>query len=208
MPRWAKRPRPGVAVVGAVGDNPPRPAAGRAPVHARHANRLQRRFDERDFGRGGRGDMYSQRNTLAVDHHHPLRALAPLGCPDVGAPLFADANEPSRNVYSQCNRPRASRCPRNARHSCSHVSSACQARRRRQQVDPLGYPSGRSCHRAPVLRTSEYRRRRSDAGRADARQTASGASVGDAVRSRPIARRLTGRCAGACAPPVSVIHDS
>jgi hypothetical protein len=97
--------------------------------------------------------MYSQRNTLAVDHHHALRTLAPLGFSDVGAPFFADMNEPSMNVFSQSSRPRASRWPRNARHIASQVPSSSQCRKRRQQVAPLGYPSGRSRQRAPVLST-------------------------------------------------------
>jgi hypothetical protein len=57
------------------------------------------------------------------------------------------------NVFSHDNRPRASSWPRNARHICSHVPSSSQRRSRRQQVEPLGYPSGRSRQRAPVLRT-------------------------------------------------------
>jgi len=143
----------GVTVVAAVADQAAGLAPRRAASDARHPNRVQRRLDERDFRRGGRGDMYSHRNTLAVDHHHPLRALAPLRCPDVGAPFFADANEPSMNVFSHRSRPRASRWPRKARHIRSHVPSSSHARSRRQQVDPLGYPSGRSRHRAPVLST-------------------------------------------------------
>jgi hypothetical protein len=97
--------------------------------------------------------MYSHRNTLAVDHHHPLRTLAPLGFSDLRAPFFAEANEPSMNVSSQWSRPRASSWPRKARHIRSHVPSSSHCRRRRQHVDPLGYPSGRSRHRAPVFKT-------------------------------------------------------
>jgi hypothetical protein len=57
------------------------------------------------------------------------------------------------NVFSQSSRPRASSWPRKARHSRSQVPSSSHWRRRRQQVDPLGYPSGRSRHRAPVFST-------------------------------------------------------
>jgi hypothetical protein len=97
--------------------------------------------------------MYSQRKTRAVDHHHALRTLSPLGFADVSAPFFAEANEPSMNTVSQRIRPRASSWPRKARHIASHVPSSSHCRMRRQQVAPLGYPSGRSRHRAPVLRT-------------------------------------------------------
>ncbi len=133
-----------------------RSAASGAGGRARRAGRGRSSsvgVDERDFRRAGRGDMYSQRNTLAVDHHHPLRTLAPLGLADVGAPFFAEANEPSMNVFSQRSRPRASSWPRKARHIRSQVPSSSHCRRRRQHVDPLGYPSGRSRQRAPVLST-------------------------------------------------------
>ena len=142
-----------IAVVATVSNQPvrllPRPTA----VAPRDADGVQRGVHERDFGRTGRGDMNSERNTLAVDHHHPLRTLSAGGFADVGPPFFADTNEPSMNVFSQRSRPRASSSPRKARHMASHVPSSSHARSRRQQVDPLGYPSGKSRHRAPVFKT-------------------------------------------------------
>lgn len=142
-----------VTVVAAVGDDPRRLLARTAGRSSRHGDGVQRRFEERDFRRGGRGDMYSQRKTLAVDHHHALRTLAALGFPDVRAPFFAGANVASTNTFSQRSRPRASSWPRKARHIASHVPSSSHWRNRRQHVDPLGYPSGRSRHRAPVRST-------------------------------------------------------
>src|SRR5258707_4005706 len=62
-----------IAVVGPVGDEP----GDLAAVLARYA--LERVLDGRDFRRAGFDQSTSQRNTLAVDHHHPLHALAPLG---------------------------------------------------------------------------------------------------------------------------------
>ena len=59
----------------------------------------------------------------------------------------------SMNTCSHRSRPRASSWPRKARHMRSHVPSSSHCRRRRQQVDPLGYPSGRSRQRAPVFNT-------------------------------------------------------
>jgi hypothetical protein len=144
-----------ITVVGEVADQARRFTARRAAARARDLNGGQRRFDERDFRGTGRGDMYSQRNTLAVDHHHPLRTLAPLGFSDVGAPFFAGANEPSMNVCSQRSRPRASSWPRKVRHRRSQVPSSSHCRSRRQQVAPLGYPSGRSRQRAPVFSTQK-----------------------------------------------------
>src|SRR5262245_39328544 len=139
-----------VTVVGAVRDQ----ALGLAVAAAMaHAGSLQCRVDEGYMRRAGRGYMYSQRNTLAVDHHHALRTLAALGFADVRAPFFADANVPSMNTCSQRIRPRASSCSRNARHMASHVPSRSHCRSRRQHVEPLGYSSGRSRQRAPVLST-------------------------------------------------------
>ena len=149
----AQRIAQGVTIVAPVGDE----ACGLLPRSSRPAprdtDRVQRGVDEFDFRRAGRGDVNSQRNTRAVDHHHPLRTLAAGGAADLGAPFFAEANEPSMNVFSHRSRPRASSSPRNARHIASHVPSSSHWRSRRQQVDPLGYPSGRSRQRAPVFNT-------------------------------------------------------
>src|SRR5574337_2181339 len=62
-----------------------------------YPDRLQGRFDEFDLRRGSRVKVVSQRNTRAVDHHHPLCPLAPLGFSHSGAPFFAGAKLPSRN---------------------------------------------------------------------------------------------------------------
>jgi hypothetical protein len=87
---------------------------------------------------------------LAVDHHHPLRALAALGLPDTGPPFFAGAKLPSANASDQSNSPRASSWAKKPRQALSHTSCASQSRRRRQQVLGDGKRSGRSCQRAPV----------------------------------------------------------
>jgi hypothetical protein len=62
----------GIAVVRHVGDQGGQFRQGASRRRAGDADGLQRRRDERDFARTGRGDMYSQRKTLAVDHHHAL----------------------------------------------------------------------------------------------------------------------------------------
>jgi hypothetical protein len=100
--------------------------------------------------RGCRVKLLSQRKTLAVDHHHPLRALAPLGFSDFRAPFFAGAKLPSRNDSLQfsCSRPLSS--ARNARQMVSQTPCSSQSRSRRQQVDGDGNSSGRSCQRAPL----------------------------------------------------------
>jgi hypothetical protein len=91
----------------------------------------------------------SQRNTLAVDHHHPLRALAAFGLPDPSAPFFAGAKLPSANASDQSSWPWASSWAKKLRHALSHTPCSSQSRRRRQQVLGDGKRSGRSCHRAP-----------------------------------------------------------
>jgi hypothetical protein len=90
---------------------------------------------------------------LAVDHHHPLRTLAPFGLPDAGPPCFAGATLPSATVSAQSSWPWASSWARKTRHAFSHTPWASQSRRRRQQVLGDGNRVGKSCHRAPLRRT-------------------------------------------------------
>jgi hypothetical protein len=94
----------------------------------------------------------SQRNTLAVDHHHPLCAFPPLGFPNSRPPFLAGAKLPSAKASLQSNCPRSSRVERKACQMASHTSSSSHFCNRRQQVEGLGYWSGRSCQRAPVRR--------------------------------------------------------
>jgi len=113
----------------------------------------QRALAQRYFGRRGRGKLASQRNTLAVDHHHPLCALAPLGFANAVAPFLAGAKLPSINTWLQSRVPCRSNCPMKARHNRSHTPCCSQSRNRRQQVAGLGYRAGKSRQRAPVLST-------------------------------------------------------
>jgi len=142
-----------VAVVPLVGDEPlrifPRPPA----TLPRHRDLIERLFQERHFRRTGRVQVVSQRNTLAVDHHHPLRALAAFGRADAGAPFFAGANEPSAKVSDQSRWPFWSNSPRKARQIVSQTSCSSQSRNRRQQVLGDGNSVGRSFHRAPLRST-------------------------------------------------------
>src|ERR1700680_1545059 len=117
-----------------------------------HLDRRERFFREPDFVGGRRVKLLSQRNTLAVDHHHPLRALAPLGFSDFRAPFFAGAKLPSRNdsLQSSCSRWFSS--ARNARQMVSQTPCSSQSRSRRQHVAGEGNSSGKSCQRAPLRR--------------------------------------------------------
>ena len=140
-----------ITVVAPVGDQAfrllPRTASTMATPYA---DRRERRLDEPDLRRGRRVKVVPQRNTRAVDHHHPLRALAPLGFPDSRAPFFAGAKLPSKKASLQFNCWRSFNSPRNARQIVSQTSCSSQSRSRRQQVDGDGNSSGKSCQRAPL----------------------------------------------------------
>jgi len=117
-----------------------------------YPDRRQRRLDEIDLRRGGRVKVVSQRKTLAVDHHHPLRPLAPLGFADSRAPFLARAKLLSRNASLHCNCWRSFNSARNARQIVSQTPCPSPSRSRRQQVDGEGNSSGKSCQRAPLRR--------------------------------------------------------
>jgi hypothetical protein len=140
-----------VAVVAAVRNDAggllPRPAGPMAPPYA---DRRERRLRQPDLRRGRSVKEVSQRKTRAVDHHHPLRPLAPLGLPDSAAPFFVGAKLPSRNASLQFSCWRSFNSLRNARQIASQISCSSQSRSRRQQVDGEGNSSGKSCQRAPL----------------------------------------------------------
>jgi hypothetical protein len=141
-----------IAVVALVGNHSQRPSFGTATASAGHRNLAQGAFGQRHFSRTRRLQLGSQRNTLAVDHHHPLCALALLGFSDADAPFLAGAKLPSRNASLQSRRAFWSSSERNCRQILSQVPSSSQRRKRRQHVLGLGYLSGRSFQRAPVRR--------------------------------------------------------
>jgi len=140
-----------VAVVAAIHDHTlgflSRPSSAMTPPHA---DRRERFLNELDFRRGCRVKVVSQRNTLAVDHHHPLRPLTPLGFSDSSAPFFAGAKLPSINDSLHCSCWRSFNSLRNARQISSQTSCSSQSRSRRQQVAGEGNSSGKSHQRAPL----------------------------------------------------------
>jgi hypothetical protein len=141
-----------IAVVSLVGDQPFRIFPRPTPPVSWYGNPLNRFFQERHFRRGRTVQVVSQRNTLAVDHHHPLRALAAFGLSNAVAPFLAGAKLPSINASDQSNWPFSSSSARNERQTVSHTSCSSQSRSRLQQVDGLGYCLGKSAHGAPVRR--------------------------------------------------------
>src|SRR6058998_3818895 len=142
-----------IAVVRFVGDHPhrllPRTARMMTPSYA---DGRERRFREFDFRRGCRVKVVSQRKTAAVDHHHPLCPLAPLGFSDSVAPFLAGAKLPSRNDSLHFSCCRSFNSLRNARQISSQISCSSQSRKRRQQVAGEGNSSGKSHQRAPLRR--------------------------------------------------------
>jgi len=123
-----------------------------ASSFSRYSNIIYRFFEELDLRRGRRVQVVSKRNTLAVDHHHPLRALAPLGLADAFAPFFAGAKLPSTKASDQSNWPFSSSSERKALQASSHTSCSSQSLSLRQQVEGLGYRFGKSAQGAPVRR--------------------------------------------------------
>src|SRR5208283_1209347 len=140
-----------ITVVGTIGNHPlgflAWPSTALSPGHA---DRRERFFREPRFVRGRRVKLLSQRNTLAVDHHHPLRALAPLGFSDFRAPFFAGAKLPSRKDSLQFSCSRSLSSAKNVRQMVSHTPCCSQSRSRRQHVVGEGNSSGKSCQRAPL----------------------------------------------------------
>jgi hypothetical protein len=142
-----------ITVVAPVSNQPYGFASGTTRTRAGHSNRTQRFLDESDFRWGRRVQVVSQRKTLAVDHHHPLRPLATLGFPDTVAPFLAGAKLPSAKASLQSSWPRWSSSARKARQAFSHTPCSSHSLSRRQQVEGLGYRWGRSHHGAPVRNT-------------------------------------------------------
>ena len=141
-----------VTIITFVGNQSFRISSRTTPPLAWHSNVIQRFLEELDLRRGRRVQVVSKRNTLAVDHHHPLRALAPLGLTDAFAPFFAGAKLPSTNASDQSNWPFSSSSERKARQASSQMSCSSQSLSLRQQVEGLGYRFGKSAQGAPVLR--------------------------------------------------------
>ena len=142
-----------ITVIAFVGNHPQR-FLSRPPrmMSPSYVDRGERRLREPDFRRGRRTKVVPQRNSAAVDHHHPLRPLAPFGFSDFGAPFLAGAKLPSRNDSLHFNCWRWFNSLRNARQICNQTPRSSQSRSRRQHVEGCGYFSGRSCQRAPLRR--------------------------------------------------------
>jgi len=127
--------------------------SGTTTTIARDTHRFKGFFGELYFRGRCRGKGASDRNTLAVDHHHPLRSFAPFGRANKGPPFLAGAKLPSMKASCQSSAPFSSSMERNLRQTSSQTPCSSQSLNLRQQEDGLGYLSGRSCQRAPVRST-------------------------------------------------------
>jgi hypothetical protein len=119
-----------------------------------------------DFRFRRRGNVNSQRKTLAVCHHHKLCTdfsppLPAFGLADAEAPFLAGMKAPSPKVSSQISLPFSSSSERKARQRSSQISSSSQRLSRRQQVLGLGQCSGIGSHCAPDLSTQRMPSRHS-----------------------------------------------
>lgn len=140
-----------ITVIRLVANETFRALLGSARSVSGHLNLFKRLGGKFHFRGRCRGKGASQRNTLAVRHDHPLRALALFGFPDARPPFFAGAKLPSMKASCQSKAPFASSWARKARQISSQIPISSHSFRRRQQVDELGYLLGRSSHLAPVL---------------------------------------------------------
>jgi len=141
-----------VTIISLVGNQPLGVLARSTSPFSWDGNILYRFFEQRDFCRRRRVLVVSQRNTLAVDHHHPLRSFAPFGLSDAWAPFFAGAKLSSANASDQSSCPRSSSSDKKIRHAFRQTPCSSQSFNRRQQVEGLGYCLGKSAYGAPVRR--------------------------------------------------------
>lgn len=142
-----------ITVITLVGDNPDRIFSGTAASVSRHSNLLNGRLQKFHLTRRGRIEMSTERDSLAIDHHHPLRTFSAFGLSDTQAPFFAEAKLPSAKVSSQSSWFCWSSSDKNLRQILSQTPCSSHCCNRRQHVLADGYRSGRSFHLAPLRRT-------------------------------------------------------
>ncbi len=106
-----------------------------------------------DFMRRSTFPVHGDRKTSAVCHCHDLRTFAPLGLSHSEAPFLATTKVPSIKPSLKSSLPRSIISWPKAFRMSSKRPLLTQAWKRLWQVWYGGYRSGKSCHRAPVLRT-------------------------------------------------------
>lgn len=141
------------AVIGPVGNHANRLLLGPSRTLSGHLDTLQGAFSQSHFSWRCRGNLASERNTRAVDHHHPLRTFSAFGFTHAEPPFLAEAKLPSKNTSLQFKVPWASRSARKRRQIRSHTPWSSHCLSRLQQVAALGYCDGKSLQRAPLRKT-------------------------------------------------------
>jgi len=146
---FAKR----IPVVALVGNDPIRIFSRATASGSGHSARLDRSFEQGHLTRRGRIKISTERDSLAIDHHHPLRTFSTFGLADAASPFFAGAKLPSAKVSSHSSCDCLSSSHKNLHHILSQIPCSCHSRNRRQQVVGDGYSASTSFQRAPLRRT-------------------------------------------------------
>lgn len=137
-------------IIGSVGNQPNWLHPWTKRLFPRDPDFRQGLRDQLVFTLVRRIEVGCQRHSLTVHHHHPLRSLAFAGESHSGPPFLAAAKLPSMKFSCQSNLARSSSSIKKARQTFSQVPSSSQSRRRRQQVEGLGYIFGNAAQGAPV----------------------------------------------------------
>jgi len=142
-----------VAVIAFISNDPFRIFPGTTTSTSRHRDFFNGRFEQLHLTRRGRIEMSTDRDSLAIDHHHPLRTFSAFGLSNTRAPFFAEAKLPSAKVSSHSSWFCSSSSDKNLRQILSQTPCSSHFCNRLQQVLEDGYQSGKSFHLAPLRRT-------------------------------------------------------
>ena len=143
----------GIRVIAPIGDDSLQMRTRPSPAFARNLHRCDRAFGQPALGQLRGRKLRSDRYAVAVDHHHALRTFPATGFADCRAPFLAATKVASRKASSQSSSRRWSSMDSSFCHALSQTPRSSQLRNRRQHVEPSGYGSGMSRHRAPVRST-------------------------------------------------------
>lgn len=142
-----------ITVVSLICNNPFRIFSGTTTSLSGNRNLFNSRFQQLHLTRRGRIEMSTERDSLAIDHHHPLRTFSAFGLSNTSAPFFAEAKLPSAKVSSHSSWLCSSSSDKNLRQISSQTPCSSHCCNLLQQVLADGYQSGKSFHRAPLRST-------------------------------------------------------
>lgn len=114
----------------------------------------RKRFLSRFYFRfRGRRKDHSQKNPLALDHHHPFPSFALFGFPKARIPLFTGAKLPYIKVSSQSSTLFSLRLDKNLPYISSQIPHSFHCYSRIRHIDELEYLYDKSCQREHGHRT-------------------------------------------------------